>query len=114
MAPRKFDAVVEAVRYTDHGLISMVRVYERRGPAFSDRILLDRETLVERLKHKKRFVAGRRIPQMAGTFDVGAPLMLVSQEGKEFITTGDSSGQGDRTAGQDRAGLDRLDGVPLF
>jgi len=109
MAPQKFDAVVEAVRYTDHGLISMVRIYERRGPTFSDRILVDRETLVQRLKQKKRFVAGRRIPRMASTFDVGAPLVLVSQEGSEFVTTGDSSGGGDHAAAQDR-----LEGVPLF
>jgi hypothetical protein len=109
MAPRKFDTVVEAVRFSHQGLISMVRVYERRGPTFSDRILLDRETLVQHLKQKKRFVAGRRIPQMAGTFDVGASLKLVSRNGEEFITTGEASDEDPGAAVQDR-----LDGVPLF
>ena len=39
---KKVDGVVEAVRYRD-GQIEVVRAYERRGAAFSDRLLLTRK-----------------------------------------------------------------------
>ena len=51
---QKFDVVIEAVRYKS-GKIELVRAYERRGPSFSDRVLLDRKTLLERLKDGKTF-----------------------------------------------------------
>ena len=53
MAGMKYDGVIEAARYAPDGRILMVRAYERRGATFSDRVLLDRNTLVEQLKKDK-------------------------------------------------------------
>jgi len=104
MAPKKFDGVVEAVRYAPDGKIALARVYERRGPTFTDRILLTRDELVERLKAKKRFYIGRRKPYLASTFELdGQPVTLSGERGKEVIQTGKQPG-----------GSDRLEGAPLF
>ncbi len=103
MAKQRFDGVIESVRYTPEGLIDQVRLYERRGSAFSDRILLDRTALVERLKKGRRLVTGRRIPYLAGTFSVNLPVRLVRRSGKELILSG-----------TDVAETDQLSGVLLF
>lgn len=104
MASKKFDGVVEAVRYTPEGEIALVRVYERRGATFSDRVLLTRDDLVKRLKAKKRFYIGRRKPFLASTFELGdQPVTVAGDAGKEVIRVGKSSGQGDH-----------LEGAPLF
>lgn len=83
---KKVDGVIEAVRYRN-GQIVTVRAYERRGPAFSDRLLLDRRELLERLKSGKKLVTGTRKKFMAGTFEEGPPLLVVTRDGRDFITT---------------------------
>ncbi len=98
---QKFDVVVEAVRYKN-GKIELVRVYERRGASFTDRILMDRKTLLEWLKDGKRFVTGQRKEYLASTFEVGKPLKLVGADGKQVVTT---------LADADH---DELEGVPSF
>ena len=103
MAQKKFDGVVEAVRYAPDGRVDLVRVYERRGPTFSDRILLTRQELIDRLKLKKRFFVGRRMPYLAGTFDVGAQLRLAGADETLRVVTSDQPGESDH-----------LEGVPLF
>jgi hypothetical protein len=102
MAKQKFDGVIEAVRYTRNGQIDFVRAYERRGVAFSDRVLLDRKVLLERLKSKKRFVTGARKELLANTFDGGRDVSLVMRDGREFVSTR-----------ADAAG-DELEGVPVI
>lgn len=86
---KKFDGVIEAVHYKN-GQIVTVRAYERRGSAFSDRVLIDRKDLLERIKNGKQFVIGARKEFWAGTFD-GAkdakPVQVVTRDGKEFIAT---------------------------
>jgi hypothetical protein len=81
----------------------MVRAYERRGPAFSDHILLDRQALLTRLKSGKRFVLGQRLLYMAGTFKVDAVVRALGKPGQEVLTTTGSQGAGDH-----------LEGAPLF
>jgi hypothetical protein len=98
---KKFDGVVEAVRYKD-GQIVVVRAFERRGAAFSDRVLMDRQELIERLKKGKKFVTGKRKELLAGTFEQGKPLQVVNHDGKEFVST-----RGD-------ADHDELEQVPVF
>ena len=98
MAKPKFDGVVEAVHYRPDGQIEWVRAYLRRGPIFSDRILLDRETLIEQLKLGKVYLAGKRIPQMAGTFDVSDPLRIAQKNGEEVLVTGEIQADQDRLA----------------
>jgi hypothetical protein len=98
---QKFDVVIEAVRYKG-GKIEMVRGYERRGPTFSDRVLLDRKTMLERLKDGKKFVTGQRKEFLASTFEVGKPVKLVGQDGKQVVTT------------LPEGNHDELEGVPSF
>ncbi len=96
--PTKFDGVIEAVRYASDGKILMVRAYERRGPTFSDQVLIERPALLERLKNGKTYVIGRRTEFLGSTFETGAKLILVG----DFITTNPG------------ANRDSLEAVPLF
>lgn len=84
---KKFDGVIEAVRYKD-GQIEVVRAFERRGAAFSDRIMVPRHELLERLKDGKKFVVGKRREFLAGTFDVlDKSVQVVDRDGKQIIAT---------------------------
>jgi hypothetical protein len=98
---KKVDGVIEAVRYKN-GQIEVARTYERRGAAFSDRLLLSRKELLESLKKGRRFVTGTRKEFMAGTFEEGSPVQVVTRDGKEFIAT---------NADSDR---DNLEPAPVF
>ena len=99
MARAKYDGVIEAVRYGTDGQIAWVRLYERRGPVFSDHVMVDRPELVSQLKAGKRFVVGRRKPYLAGTFDVSHPLQLVPRAGGELLVAGAPAADGDRLEG---------------
>jgi hypothetical protein len=104
MAQVKYDGVIEAVRYTPAGRVTVVRAYERRGPTFSDRVLISREELVRRLQAGKRFVTGERQLLLASTFTVASPISLVEKDGQEYLATHDALA----------ANGDCLAGVPLF
>ena len=97
----KFDGVIEAVRYKG-GKIELVRAYERRGATFSDRVLLNRKALLERLQSGKHFMTGQRKELLASTFEVEKPVNLSGQDGSQVVTT--------RT----QAEHDELEGVPIF
>lgn len=99
---KKFDGVIEAVRYKN-GQIEVVRVFERRGTAFSDRILIPRQEFLERLKKGKKFVIGKRKEFLAGTFEVQEkPVQIVNHDGKEIISTNSN------------ADRDELEQAPVF
>lgn len=99
---KKFDGVVEAVRYKN-GQIMMVRAFVRRGAAFSDRMLFDRKELLDRLKKGKKFHVGKRTELLAGTFEVqDKPLQIVSRDGREIIAT------------NPEANHDELEQAPVF
>lgn len=98
---KKFDGVIEAVRYSD-GQIEEVRAFERRGAAFSDRVLISRKELLKRLKDGRKFVLGQRKEFFAGSFDTGKPVQVVGRNGQEFIST-----RGD-------AERDELEQAPVF
>lgn len=84
---KKFDGVVEAVRYKD-GQIEAVRAFERRGASFSDRILLTRHEFMDYLKKGRKFVVGKRKEFLAGTFEVQEkPVQVVEHNGREIIAT---------------------------
>ena len=87
---KKQDGVIEAVRYKN-GKIVTVRAYERRGSSYSDRVLIDRKDLLERIKKGKLLVVGSRKELLASTFEAGKSLRIVNREGKEFIATLDSA-----------------------
>lgn len=98
---KKIDGIIEAVRYKN-GQIILVRAYERRGASFSDRLLIDRKDLLERIKNGKLFLIGSRKKFWAGTFEEGKPIKVVSRDGKDFISTRE---------GADR---DELEETPFF
>jgi len=98
---KKFDGIIEAVRYKN-GQIITVRAYERRGAAFSDRMLIDRKDLLERIKNGKQFAVGTRMEFFAGTFNTGKSVKVVSREGKDYLST------------RDQADHDELEQAPVF
>ena len=98
---KKFDGVIEAVRYKN-GQIVTVRAYERRGSAFSDSLLIDRKDLLERIKSGKQFVVGVRKEFWAGSFDEAKTVQLVTRNGKDFIAT------------RAEAEHDELESAPVF
>lgn len=103
MAKPKFDGVVQAVHYDDDGQVLWVRAFLRRGPAWSDYVLLDREELIRQLNSGKRIVIGKRVPFLGGTFETSSPVELVEHNGHKFLVSGDA--QADR---------DYLQGVPII
>ena len=103
MAKPKYDGVVQAVHYQPDGQVDWVRVYLRRGPTFSDYVLLTRQTLLEHLKSGQRYWVGQRIPLLAGTFEVTEPLHVVTKDGREALVVGEET-----------SGRDHLRGVPVI
>ena len=84
---KKFDGVIEAVRYKN-GQIEVVRAFERRGAAFTDRVMLDRQEFLNRLKKGRKFFVGRRKEFLAGSFDVQDKLVqIMDSNGREIIAT---------------------------
>lgn len=102
MARTKVDGIVQAVRYGDDGRVLWVRAFLSRGPTWSDHILIDRETLVEKLKAGKQFVVGKRVEFMAGTFETSGPVQLLLRDNKEILIAGNTGSKNDC-----------LEGVPL-
>lgn len=98
---KKFDGIIEAVHFKN-GQIATARIYERRGASFSDRVLIERKDLLERIKNGKKFMTGSRKEYWASEFEIGKPVLVVSRNGKEFLAT--------------REGVDRdeLENVPFF
>ncbi len=103
MAKQKVDGVVQAVHYNPDGQVSWVRVYLRRGATYSDRIMLDRQTLINHLKSGKHYFAGQPVPQMASTFKISDSLRLIEKNGKQVLATGNHE-----------VDQDHLEGIPLI
>ena len=103
MAKPKYDGVVQAVRYDADGQVLWVRAFLRRGPTWSDYVLLDRDELIAQLNSGKRIVIGKRVPFLGGTFETSSLVALVEQNGHEFLVSGEA--QADR---------DYLQGVPII
>lgn len=103
MTKLKIDGVVQAVHYNPDGQVAWVRAYLRRGPTYSDRVMLDRQTLIAHLKSGKHYFIGERIPQMASTFEVKEPLSVIEKNGKLFLA-----------AGVKDVDQDRLEGAPVI
>jgi hypothetical protein len=101
MAKTRFDGVIEAVRYQPNGQVKWVRAYVRRGPIFSDRLVIDRQALIDQIKAGKLFLAGRRIELMASTFETSAPVKLIQKDHQDILVTGDI-----------QSNRDLLEGIP--
>ena len=90
MTPQKIDGVLECVHYDANGRLETLRVYQRRGAAFSDRMLLTRADFIQQLKLGRKYVAGQRIPYMGSSFDTGPAILLAGKPGAEVIVQGSS------------------------
>jgi hypothetical protein len=91
MAKSIVDGVVEAVRYDLQKNITLARVYVRRGPTYSDSILMTRETLVEKLQSGKKYYSGSRKPYLASTFFLNQKFSLFTRSGEMFIGVKESN-----------------------
>ena len=103
MFRRKIDGVIEAVKYTEDKSIDWVRFYERRGYAYSDRLILDRKQLIERLVAGELFYTGQRTQYKGNTFNTQKKVITEDRNGNLVVLT-----QGTETD------HDHLEGVPVL
>ncbi len=99
---KRVDGIVEAVRYTPEGWIEFVRMFRRRGPTFSDWVLVSREQLVAELQDKKRYYTGAAVPLMGTTFTTEHPLKVVTREKQPHVLAGEESSETDALKGVPR------------
>ncbi|MEN4013143.1 MAG: hypothetical protein AB1453_05060 [Chloroflexota bacterium] len=85
--PPRFDVVIEAVRFTPDGSLQTARIYERRGPVWSDRLLIGRADLIRRIRKGEKVVIGARKPYLANTFEAFAAVRLAQNDDKEVLTS---------------------------
>ena len=103
MARIDYDGVVVAVRYDLQGQVDWVRAFERRGPAFSDYVMINRSSLVQKIKDGKKFMTGERVVYQAGTFNVHEIIRVIDHDGKDILVLGDN-----------KADIDSLPGLPML
>jgi len=101
---KKVDGVIEAAHLGLEGRLAWVRAYERRGPTWSDVVLLERAALIQRLKARKRFYVGTRRELWASEFDLITPLRLAQTPHGNFLVTG---------FGNMEIPQEQLEGIPL-
>lgn len=99
---KKADGVVEAAHFGADGRLAWVRAYERRGPTWSDTVLLDRASLIQRLKKRKRFYVGKRNEYRSSEFDLGQQIR-VAESGRGPVLV----------LGRGGARQDKLEGIPV-
>ena len=92
---KPYDGVVVAVRYMPQGEIEWVRAFERRGFVFTDRMMMGRDALVERLQDGKCFKIGERVPLKGNDFEVSEDIRLVEKSGSSVIVAGQASSDQD-------------------
>lgn len=85
----EYDGVVDAVHYNPDGSVKWLRAYERRGPTFSDLILIPRDEMIARLKDGKVFVTGQRVAQLASTFEAYKRIRVVDGSSGEVLVSGE-------------------------
>ena len=95
MVPQKIDGVLECVHYDASGQLETLRVYQRRGAAFSDRMLLSRADFIQQLKLGRKYVAGQRILYMGSSFETGVAIQLSGKTGAEVIVQGSDPAEKD-------------------
>jgi hypothetical protein len=93
---KKVDGLIEAAHFGPDGKLAWVRAYERRGPTWSDIVLLDRPSLIQRLKAGKRFHVGARTEFMASEFVLGEQVRVVATRRGPVLVTGKGGSSEDR------------------
>ena len=92
---KPYDGVVVAVRYSSQGEIERVRVFERHGFVFTDRMMMNRTDLVERLQNGKRFKTGARLLYQGNDFEIKEDINLVKKNGSDVIIVGQTTSEHD-------------------
>jgi hypothetical protein len=103
MAKNEYDGVITAVHFNPDKQVDWVRAFLRYGPQFSDRIMLDRQTLIDQIQSGKKFKVGERVAYEAGTFKVSDPVHVIEVNGDTILV-----------AGETQAEQDNLGGVPII
>jgi len=103
MFRRKIDGVIEAVKYNKDKSIDWVRFYERRGYAYSDRLLLGREQLINRLDAGELFYTGQRTQYQGNTFNTQKKVITEDRNGNRIVLTEGAENE-----------HDHLEGVPVL
>jgi hypothetical protein len=83
----KVDLIIEAARFKPNGQVEKVRAYMRRGPTFSDCILISRTELIDIIQNGKRVATGKRISGLASTFKELTPLYLFQKDNPILATS---------------------------
>lgn len=96
MAKPKYEGVIEAVHYSPDGKVDWARTYLRRGPTFSDYILLDRQALLEHIHAGKKFYIGERIPLKGGAFEISEQVLVIKKDGQEYLVTQEGNAERDQ------------------
>ena len=100
---KSYDGVVVAACYTPQGEIEWVRAFERHGFVFSDRLTMDRETLLKNLREGKRFKTGERLIYQGNDFKISDDIRLIENDSGGIIIAGEAS-----------ANQDSLGNIPIF
>ena len=100
---KRADGVVDAAHFGPDGELLWLRAYERRGPTWSDLVLLDRQSLIQRMEAGKRFYVGKRRDYEASEFDLGERIQLQGKKKARVLVIG-----------KGRADQDRLDALPVI
>ena len=88
---KPYDGVVVAAHYTPQGEIDWVRAFVRHGFVFSDRMDLDRETLIKFLREGKKFKTGKRITYQGNDFQVHDDIQIIENDNDIKIVAGKAS-----------------------
>ena len=100
---KPYDGVVVAAHYTPQGEIDWVRAFVRHGFVFSDRMDLDRETLIKFLREGKKFKTGERITYQGNDFRVHDDIQIIENNSDIIIVAGKAS-----------TNQDSLENVPII
>jgi hypothetical protein len=99
MAKEKLDGVVEAAHFNASGQVEWVRAYERRGPTFSDLLLIQRVELIRRIKEGKKYAAGSRKIYLSSSFEVKSLLHVIRAGDKDYLAFSEEAHSGDALPG---------------
>jgi hypothetical protein len=103
MARKNDDGIIVAAHYKADGDIDWVQAFLRRGPIWSDVVIISREALVEQIKSGKNYVTGTRVEYMGTTFETADVVNLITSNDHNILVTGDIDSE-----------TDRLENVPIL
>jgi hypothetical protein len=95
----KFDYLIEAIHYSPDGVLEKVRLYEKRGPSFSDRVMMNRDQLIHILRTGKKVVTGSRQAYLGSTFTLTGEIQLSGSKDVPTIVLGEEPSRQDSLAG---------------